>query len=206
MTATLYYFHDPMCSWCWGYKPEWTRLQAALPDKLKVQYVLGGLAPDTDKLMPEALQQKIISYWRKIETDLGASFNFDFWTRCQPRRATYPACRAVIAARWQSREFAMLDAIQEAYYLRAMNPSEPATLVQLARECELDAEQFSIDLDHEQTKEALETEIDFTRSIPIRGFPALVLEAQDQFWVMAIDYRDHTASLAEIQRLLSAAG
>jgi protein-disulfide isomerase-like protein with CxxC motif len=54
----------------------------------------------------------------------GTEFNFDFWTKCQPRRDTYKACRAVIAASQQNAEEAMIEAIQKAYYLRAMNPSE----------------------------------------------------------------------------------
>ncbi|MFT6977114.1 MAG: putative protein-disulfide isomerase, partial [Shewanella psychromarinicola] len=24
--TTLYYVHDPMCSWCWGYRPTWDTL------------------------------------------------------------------------------------------------------------------------------------------------------------------------------------
>jgi hypothetical protein len=35
---------------------------------------------------------------RRIERSVpGTKFNFEFWSRCRPRRATYPACRAVIA-------------------------------------------------------------------------------------------------------------
>ena len=25
--ATLYYVYDPMCSWCWGYKPTWDKVK-----------------------------------------------------------------------------------------------------------------------------------------------------------------------------------
>ena len=39
---------------------------------------------------------------RRIEGRIpGVRFNFDFWTHCTPKRSTYPACRAVIAARAQ---------------------------------------------------------------------------------------------------------
>jgi putative protein-disulfide isomerase len=27
---TLYYVYDPMCSWCWGYKPVWLQIKEAV--------------------------------------------------------------------------------------------------------------------------------------------------------------------------------
>ncbi len=90
--------------------------------KLPVQYILGGLAPDTQDPMPQEMQT-----WLKIQQTIpGAGFNLDFWTTCQPRRSTYPACRAVIATRHQqpALEAAMILAVQEAYYLNASNPSD----------------------------------------------------------------------------------
>lgn len=206
MTTTLYYFHDPMCSWCWGYEPEWSLLQTKLHESINVQYVLGGLAPDSNEIMPAAMQQTIASYWKRIETELGATFNYDFWTQCQPKRSTYPACRAAIAARWQEQELAMITAIQKAYYLRAMNPSEVDTLVQLAEECHLDVEQFADDLASQQTEDTLQVEIDFSRNAPIRGFPSLLLESQGQFWVITVDYKNHLVSLGEINQALSKTG
>ena len=200
--ATLYYVHDPMCSWCWGYKPEWTKLQASLPDNLKVQYVVGGLAADTDEPMPTKMQQTISSYWRRIESELGTQFNHDFWTLCQPRRSTYPACRAVLAAKWQGYEQDMITAIQKAYYLNAKNPSDVSTLVQLAQDIGLDDAQFQKDLSSQTLEEALQSDIQLSRQLPIRGFPSLVLEVQEQMWPIPVDYKNHLTALDEVSRLL----
>ena len=131
-TATLFYGHDPMCSWCWGHRPQWQQLQASLPDSVAVKNVGGGLAPDSDELMPLAQQQAIAGYWEKSEALRGTQFNHDYWQKNSPRRSTYPACRAVIAARWQNAEERMIVAIQEAYYLNAKNPSDTATHLILA--------------------------------------------------------------------------
>ena len=128
---TLYYFHDPMCSWCWGFRPTWQALQENLPDTVAVQYVLGGLAPDSDQSMPDELRRMIQNTWQRIQQELGTEFNFDFWTQNTPRRSTFPACRAVIAAHQQGMEQEMILAIQQAYYLRALNPSDLSILRQL---------------------------------------------------------------------------
>ena len=98
MKPILYYIHDPMCSWCWGYRPTWNALQQALPEDIQQVNVVGGLAPDSDEAMPMEQQKLIAGYWQRIAEELGTEFNFDFWTNCAPRRSTYPACRAILAA------------------------------------------------------------------------------------------------------------
>ena len=93
-----------MCSWCWAYRPSMLLLRKNLPDEIQWQNVLGGLAPDSDQPMPEQTRLMVQNHWRKIESTLGTKFNFDFWTKNQPRRDTYKACRAVIAASRQHAE------------------------------------------------------------------------------------------------------
>ncbi len=196
MTPTLLYFHDPMCSWCWGYRPTWQKLKQALAGRVVIRSVVGGLAPDSDEPMPVELQQAIAGYWRRIEVELGARFNHDFWTQCEPRRSTYPACRAVIAARAQDREAEMIEAIQRAYYLNARNPSDVSTLVEIANEAGLDAERFSSDIASIETERTLQQEVAFARQAPIRGFPSLVLERDGRLMALPLDYLNHETTLA----------
>lgn len=46
-----YFVHDPMCSWCYAFRLAWTQIEQQLPTSIRVQYVLGGLAPDSDQPM-----------------------------------------------------------------------------------------------------------------------------------------------------------
>ena len=195
---TLYYVHDPMCSWCWGYRPVLLQVRAALQNQLRIVSVLGGLAPDTDEPMPVEMQQQIESYWYQIEKELGAEFNHNFWKVCQPRRSTYPACRAVIAARQQRADEAMILAIQHAYYLRAMNPSEEDTLLQLADEMGLDFDRFARDLQSDETEQQLLQELSLRRQLGVNRFPSWVLQHGDRLAHIQIDYQSAHATLAQI--------
>lgn len=197
----LYFYHDPMCSWCWGYRPTSKKLFAELPAHVERRDILGGLAPDSDEPMPPALRETIAGHWRRIQGMLGTEFNFDFWTRCEPRRSTYPACRAVIAAGRQEREEAMTEAIQHAYYLRAMNPSDLDTLETLAREIGLDQEKFAADLRAPETNDELMRQVQFARNSPIRGFPALAITLEGRLFPVPLDYRDHGVTLAHLAEL-----
>jgi putative protein-disulfide isomerase len=196
----LYHVHDPMCSWCWGYRRVWDQLRAALPDSVNVVNVVGGLAPDTDQPMPLEQQKTIAGYWKNIAEQTGATFNFEFWDKCQPRRSTYPACRAVLAAREQQAEQGMIDAIQRAYYLRAMNPSNNSTLVTLAEELGLDVKRFSQDLKSPQTQAALEQNFALRRRIGVYSFPSLVLSHGDELIPIKVDYQTYQTSLDTIVR------
>jgi len=200
--STLFYVHDPMCSWCWGHRPQWENLQAALPKSVAVKNVVGGLAPDSDNVMPLAQQQAIGGYWKKIEKMLGTQFNHDFWQQNIPRRSTYPACRSVIAARWQNAEEKMIRAIQEAYYLKAKNPSDTETHILLAAELGLDADKFTADLSSEKLEEVFKQELQLARSLPINGFPSMVLQHQDQLHVIPLDYKDYRGSIKVITEII----
>lgn len=200
-SSILYYFHDPMCSWCWGYRPVWQQLKAALPADIQVHNVLGGLAPDTDEIMPLELQTQIQGHWQYIEALLGTRFNYDFWNNNQPRRATYKACRAVLAATEQGYELAMIEAIQQAYYLRAMNPSDTTVLVELAAELGLDSGRFSDALESQKVHQQLAQQIEFSSTAPIAGFPSLVLEVAGQQHQVQVDYKDYHPTLAQIKAL-----
>jgi len=200
-SATLYYIHDPMCSWCWGFRPVWQQVLVKLPKQIKVQYVLGGLAPDSDAAMPQDMQLSIAATWQMIQKEIpGTQFNFDFWNHCLPRRSTYPACRAVIAAGKQNldAESQMLLAIQQAYYLRAENPSNYPLLIHLAELIGLDKEQFSSDILCDEVEQILQQNIQLAHSMYVYSFPSLILERSGQQETIKIDYNDAEKILQQI--------
>ena len=200
-TRTLYHVHDPMCSWCYAFRPVWQEISKNLPEDVELQYVLGGLAPDSDAPMPEEMQNMLIGTWQRItQTVPGTTFNFDFWKNNQPRRSTYPSCRAVLATRLQDpeKERAVIRGIQDAYYQRAMNPSDDSTLTQVAKENGLDPERFAADLQSEETHQALLDELRFARSIGGDSFPSLIMQEGEQLRLIMLSYTDAAHILKQI--------
>jgi putative protein-disulfide isomerase len=202
---TLFYVHDPMCSWCWGFRPTLEALTQRLPAGVRLVRLLGGLAPDSDQPMPDDLRAHLQSTWRRIQERIpGTRFNFDFWRDCVPRRSTWPACRAVIAARGlePDSESAMIAAIQRAYYLEARNPSDRATLVALAQQLGLDSAAFSHELDAPRTTQTLAEEIARTRAMGAESFPSLRLATASGVWPIGIDYHGTDPMLDTIAAVL----
>jgi len=197
----LYYIHDPMCSWCWAFRPVWKAVQKQLPKSVQLRSVLGGLAPDSDQPMSAEMQTFLIETWRSIMLKVPeTTFNFDFWETCVTRRSTYPACRAVIAAKNQGEEFEgkMIYAIQYAYYQQAKNPSDDSTLCELASEIGLDDLQFSLDLNSAKTKKQLLEQIQFSRQIGANSFPSLILQTDKGFQALELSYTDADSIVKQI--------
>ena len=193
MAKILYYVHDPMCSWCWAFNATWQSIQVQLPASIEVRYVLGGLAPDSDVAMPDDMQKNISANWYRIQQQVpGTPFNHNFWTVCQPRRSTYPACRAVMAAKEQNAqsEQSMILAIQQAYYLKAKNPSNDDVLIECAEQIGLDGEQFAQALNNPSIQQQLLAEIKYARQLDANSFPSLVLEEAGHTHVLEYDYND----------------
>jgi putative protein-disulfide isomerase len=190
-----------MCSWCWAFKPTWQKILTKLPENLTVEYVLGGLAPDDNKPMSQATRKLVIDNWRKVQDIAPATeFNYEFWRLNTQKRSTYIACRAVISARLQNPKFerVMIDEIQYAYYLKAQNPSEEIVLFDLAGKIGLYVETFKKDLNSPKVNNYLNKEIEFSRMMPINGFPSLVLSKNDTLTQVKINYVNDNFTINQI--------
>ena len=190
-----------MCSWCWGFSHTWNKVKNSLPSEINVQYILGGLAPDSSEVMPNEMREYIQMNWHKIEQKIpGVSFNYTFWDSCTPKRSTYPACRAVIAVKNQNSELeqTMVKIIQQAYYLDAKNPSEDDVLISLAKTLDLDIKQFTQDLNSEPTQQKLLDDIALMQSLEVSSFPSLVLQTTNGIKSITIDYNNPKLILNQI--------
>ncbi|MDX8381836.1 MAG: DsbA family protein [Ghiorsea sp.] len=211
--STLYYIHDPMCSWCWAFRPTLTQVIKNLPKSIHLEYLIGGLAPDSKSPMDEATQVMIQRHWQTITKRVpGTQFNFDFWILNTPYRSTYPSCRAVIAAKAldSSKEDAMILAIQQAYYLNAQNPSLEDVLIRRAESIGLNPSSFKSELNSTDTNAKLKQNIQQVQIMGATGFPSLILkqtadlEQKEQYFPISIDYTNSEKILNTLSQYLKA--
>jgi len=188
-----------MCSWCYGFSPTWQKLLDNLDKSIEVQYVYGGLSPHSDEPMPQELRDKLQGTWKTIEKQLGTKFNYDFWTKCEPRRSTYLSCQAAVAARVQGKEYEMVKEIQKAYYQNALNPSNRDTLESVAKNVNLDMSKFSHDLESAEIISLFEKDLQLRQSLRTNGFPSLALKTKNKYVHINVDYSNYETILKEIK-------
>ncbi|MDH5184988.1 MAG: DsbA family protein [Gammaproteobacteria bacterium] len=202
MKPILYYIHDPMCSWCWGFKTTWDAMCERLEGSVEIRYVLGGLAAESHTPMPMDMRESLEQTWQSVSEKTGARFNHDFWRSNTPMRSTYPACKAVLLARDAGKEREMITAIQQCYYQQAGNPSIYDQLSLLAEGLDMDVKGFQQSIQSEILNQRLQEEIMFAESLGAQGFPSLVLEVDGQRTFISHSYTDIEENLKRIQHYL----
>ncbi|MGZ8187350.1 MAG: DsbA family protein [Methylosarcina sp.] len=203
MSDILFYVHDPMCSWCYAFQTALSGLEKNLPSSIRLKKLVGGLAPDTTSAMPLALQQSIQQTWRRIENTVPhVRFNYDFWTVNTPIRSTYPACRAVLAAKKQGsgREDKMIQAIQNAYYRQAKNPALQPVLMECAADIGLDLKKFEQDMKSLDLEKELQDQLSQARQLGVNTYPSLRLQQGARISSITVNYLNYQAMLEEIMQ------
>ena len=204
--AKLYYFHDPMCSWCYAFSAALNTIETKLPDSIELIKIVTGLAPDSMTPMTTELQKTIQAHWKKIEQTVpNVTFNYDFWHKNTAIRSTYPACRAVLAAKNQSDDFEneMISQIQHAYYKNAENPALMDVLIKCAQRCDIDIPYFIDDLMGQEIENELQKQIEFTRQLSVFSYPSLRLESNNTINPVSINYIDAESMMKQILKLVA---
>ncbi len=169
----LLYIADPMCSWCFAFAPILQRVREDLVDGVQFRLILGGLAEDDEEPMSAETSEYIRGAWRSIEARTPVRFNWEYWERCTPRRSTWPACRAVLAAGVRGEE--MFEAIQQAYYQGARDPSDLGVLADIAEELGFARQPFAIAIQSPEMRRELLSQFEQRRQIGARAFPSIAV-------------------------------
>ena len=195
---TLYYIHDPMCSWCYAFSDTFNELIDQLPSNIDIKYICGGLAPNSNEPMPLNMRKSIQNIWYDITARVGTKFNHDFWILNTPRRSTYLSCQACVSARVQNKEKKMIKEIQKAYYLNAKNPSNGDILIQCANNINLDIEKFKNDLYSNDILEIFQNDLTKRKELNIYSFPSLVLQIDNEINNIDIQFNNSNKILENI--------
>jgi putative protein-disulfide isomerase len=174
----LWYFADPMCSWCWGFSPVIETLRDAYRDRMKIALVLGGLRPGETAPLTATGRQDILHHWRAVQARTGQAFRFDDALPDGFVYDTEPAARAVVAvgAIDPALIFFMFKAIQHAFYAEGRDVTQAATLAELAAGLGVDAAVFQRSFDSDATRDKTRAHFRQTRQAGVRGFPTLIVQ------------------------------
>jgi len=96
----------------------------------------------------------------------------------------------------------MTTAIQTAYYTQARNPSDDATLIELADELGLNHTDFTAALNSDETQRELLSEMELTTELAARSFPSLLLKMKNSVRTIPINYAESDKMFMLITRIL----
>ncbi len=177
----LWYFADPMCSWCWGFSPVIETLRDAY-ERMKIALVLGGLRPGDTAPLTAAGREDILHHWHQVHARTGQPFRFE---NALPPGFVYdtePASRAVVTVGGLDPAliFPLFKAIQSAFYAEGRDVTQSGVLADLAAELGVDAAVFLQAFDSDAARAKTQAHFRQARQAGVRGFPALILQQDAQ--------------------------
>ena len=99
-------------------------------------------------------------------------------------------------------EDAMILAIQKAYYLQALNPSNEDTLVGCAESIGLDPAHFTEVLRSDACEQAFAEDRNLSHSLGISSFPSLVITRGHHRFNIPVNYNNANGMLKQIEEVL----
>lgn len=191
----LWYFADPMCSWCWGFTPVIEQIKQQYDDRLNIALVMGGLRPGTTEPITPELREELLHHWQQVHDRSGAGFQTE---GALPEGFVYdtePAARGVITVGKLRPEatFPYYKSVQAAFYTRNRDVTRAETLARLAQELGVEPEAFREWFDSEEARRNTRRHFFQTRAYGVQGFPTLIAEAQGGRKVLTRGYQEFPA-------------
>ena len=200
-STILWYFADPMCSWCWGFSPVIENIRSTYGERLNIALILGGLRPGTTELMTAKMRDEILHHWHDVHKLTAQRFSFE---GAMPEGFIYdtePASRAVITVAELSpdRIFPYFKSIQSAFYVDQIDVTHADRLAELATQQGLTTKQFLSHFHSEVAKQKTRQHFQAAQQVGVSGFPTLVLQQGSDFEFIARGYRPLDALTSKIE-------
>jgi len=208
MTETprvLWYFADPMCSWCWGFAPVVSAIMDAYQDRLQLALMMGGLRPGTTQPMPAKQRAEILHHWEEVHRRSGQPFKFEGALPDGFVYDTEPACRAVVTLLDLNGAagFPYFKSIQAAFYAEEQDVTQPHVLATLAERQGVTPERFLERFASREITQQTQTHFRQTAEIGIRGFPTVILRHGERFELLTHGYRPLAELTPMVEQWLS---
>jgi putative protein-disulfide isomerase len=201
----LLYVADPLCSWCYGFGPELSKLLERHPGT-RLDLVMGGLRPYNTQKMSAEFKEMLRGHWRHVATASGLPFSESIFERDDFVYDTEPACRAVVTARNMDYEkaYPFMKAVQLAFYRDGRDVTSGDVLADIAAENGLERDTFRRNFDSELMREETQGDFAATQSLGVSGFPTLGVGYGSQLFLVTSGYATDDVleyRIAEIERL-----
>ena len=202
MENKIIYFGDPLCSWCYGFAEEITKVVEHFKEELQFELVMGGLRPFGTEKMSD-LADMLRHHWEQVHERSGAPFRYELLKSTSFVYDTEPPSRAVVAMQHlhPTEAFGFYKDIQKAFYYDNKDTSLLETYDPLL-EGRVSKEAFREAFQSEEIKKETKDMFTYSQELGVRGFPATVLLLNEQLFQVANGYMEADPLIKGIERLM----
>jgi len=199
----IIYVGDPMCSWCYGIAPEYTKLIERFEGEVDFELVMGGLRPYNQQTMPE-LKDFLKEHWHEVYERSGQEFTYGILDDANITYDTEPPSRATIVVRQlnPSKEIEFFKSAQVLFYKENKNMHLAESYFDLLDQLGIDKEAFATLFNSDEMK--LKIKDDFARAgaLNANSFPTIILEHAGQYYAVAKGYSTAEKMIKRVEAVI----
>lgn len=187
----IIYIGDPMCSWCYGFSPTIQKLHDKHRGDVAWTMVLGGLRVGDEHVVDQARLDFLREHWVEIGERTGQKFSLDILKETGWIYNTEWACRAVVVMRKLKPEivFAYFGKVQENFYAKNLDPSEPEHYADTAAEFGVDSREFLKLYKSDEIIQETLNDFVWAQRVGVTGFPTVLVREGDKIGALTLGYQ-----------------
>jgi len=209
-TNKLIYFYDALCGWCYGFSPVMQEIYQQFNDSIAFEVVSGGMVLGDREGPIGEVASYIKDAYKHVEQTTGVAFGKPFLQGVLEEGTAqfsswYPAvAMAIVQDKKPEVDLSFAHALQQAIYRDGRLPAEPETYRTLAGTFDLDPDEFVADLEQKHYHEKAGEQFERTARFKVGGFPTLLLELDEEYFVLTRGYMSLEIVQFRLEQVLKA--
>ncbi len=191
----LTYYYDALCGWCYGFSPVMSKLQDEFGDKLDIEVISGGLfLGNRAGLINEVAPHIKAGAYKNVEDRTGVKFGETFLADVYGEgkmtlNSILPAVAlCIVKEKFAENKLKFAAMLLEAVYSNGMNPIDIEMYADYAVKIGFEREEFNSKMLDPKYKDKALKEFEYYKSQRINGFPAVVIETEDEKNILSRGY------------------
>jgi putative protein-disulfide isomerase len=186
----LIYIYDPICGWCYGFTPMIQEIQAKFKGEMSVEVLSGGMLLSANRRPASAMFNYIKEAHKQVEATTGITFGQPFleqYLRSDDMMDSEKPSIALTVFKHYQPDNAVNFAhdMQVALNLEGKSLNDDQTYRELLVKYNIPAEQFLQRMQEDDNKYATHQEFNIVQQWGITGFPAAILEKDEELYLIA---------------------
>lgn len=211
---TIIYVYDALCGWCYGFSPVIQALHEKYKDQFRFEVVSGGMVRHERVGPIGEVAAYIQDAYRTVEEKTGVTFGPNFLEKTLAAGtsifdSTPPAKVLAFARELQpDRQIELATTLQRAIYYDGIAPAEVPQYVPYLSDFGIDEAELMAAMTSPAIERLTEADFILTERFGVQGFPTLILQQNEQFYLLSNGYQALAgieAAIQEAQRLAQTA-
>ncbi len=205
--AKLFYFYDPLCGWCYGFSPVIKALEEKYKKLISFEAISGGMVLG-ERVKPLS---EMHSYLReampRLEDMTGVKFGekyMEIFEEGTIMLNSETPCIAMTVFKSMSTQSSIqfASALQKALYFDGVDLNQLVNYKTIVESFNLPWEVFSEKMQSEDYKRKTYKEFEISQQAGVSGFPSVVLQIEEQGYLIARGYRPENEMVQVIDEII----